>query len=300
MKKYSLIYIVIFLRLNALGSESFNYWYHPHSVSIVGASADFINAESDRLNPSFIFNSGKFINLSFVQYPSEITSQLAQVTFPYKGYGLAATLRHMSYGIFKGYNEKGDPTSNYSASDTWVSCSIAKPIYSENINLGASIGYIYSNIDDLSSILLTGTTGISLNINKYKTNLGIALRNMIVDIKSYSYNNYYNPILINISASKQLAYLPLITSIDLDLNTKSKLQNIRLAGIFTLTNSLIFKFGTSLNRKDKSVNLGFFRDFFADTVLCFSLSTQQYVIDVGTYFYGIGGAVFSMGIGLKL
>ena len=147
---------------------------------------------------------------------------------------------------------------------------------------------------------MTGTTGISLNINRYKTNLGIALRNMIVDIKSYSYNNYYNPILINISASKQLAYLPLTTSIDLDLNTKSKLQNIRLAGIFTLTNSLIFKFGTSLNRKDQSVNLGFFRDFFADTGLGFSLSTQQYVIDVGTYFYGIGGAVFSMGIGLKL
>ena len=79
-----------------------------------------------------------------------------------------------------------------------------------------------------------------------------------------------------------------------------KLQNIRLAGILTLTNSLIFKFGTSLNRKDQSVNLGFFRDFFADTGLGFSLSTQQYVIDVGTYFYGIGGAVFSMGIGLKL
>ncbi len=106
MKKYSLIYIVIFLRLNALGSESFNYWYHPHSVSIVGASADFINAETDRLNPSFIFNSGQFINLSFVQYPSEITSQFAQVTFPYKGYCLAAILRHMSYGILKGYNEK--------------------------------------------------------------------------------------------------------------------------------------------------------------------------------------------------
>ena len=120
MNRYALIhlYLFMFFRLNAAGQEALNYWYHPHTVSIVGASSNFINSESDRLNPAFIFNSEKLMNLSFVKYPSEITSQLAQVFYPHKEYVLAATIRHISYGIFKGYNEQGMPTSNYSAADT--------------------------------------------------------------------------------------------------------------------------------------------------------------------------------------
>ena len=135
-------------------------------------------------------------------------------------------------------------TSNYSSADTWVSCSIAKSFYSKNIQLGASIGYFYSNIVDLSSILLTGTTGLSLNIDRYNMNVGIALKNLALEMKSYSSNKYYNPILINVSTSKNLAYLPLIMIIDSDFDTKSKLKNIRLSGIVTLTKDINFKLGT--------------------------------------------------------
>ena len=302
MNRYALIhlYLFMFFRLNAAGQEALNYWYHPHTVSIVGASSNFINSESDRLNPAFIFNSEKLMNLSFVKYPSEITSQLAQVFYPHKEYVLAATIRHISYGIFKGYNEEGMPTSNYSAADTWVSCSIAKSFYSENIQLGASIGYFYSNIVDLSSILLTGTTGLSLNIDRYNMNVGIALRNLALEMKSYSSNKYYNPILINVSTSKNLAYLPLIMIIDSDFDTKSKLKNIRLSGIVTLTKDINFKLGTSINRLNQSANIDFFRDLFADTGFGFSISTKQYIVDLGTYFYGMGGIIFAMGIGLKI
>ncbi len=302
MNKYALIYFYLFLcfQLNASGYKALNYCYHPHSVSIVGASSSYINAESDRLNPAFIFNTEKLMNLSFVQYPSEITSQLAQVVFPYKQFGLAATVRHISYGIFKGYNENGTPTSNYSASDTWVSCSVVKSFYSNNIHLGANLGYFYSNIGDLSSMLLTSTTGMSLNIDRYKMNIGIALRNFTFEMKSYSTNKPYSPILINISSSKKLAYLPLILIIDSDFDIQSKLNNIRLSGIITLTKDVNFKLGTSINRLDQSEKIDFFKDIFADTGLGVSISTKQYVIDLGTYFYGMGGTVFAMGIGLKL
>jgi len=302
MKQYALIYFYLFFffQLNASGHKALNYWYHPHSVSMVGASSNYISAENDRLNPALIINTEKLMNLSFVQYPSEITSQLAQVIFPYKQFGLAATVRHISYGIFKGYNEYGMPTSNYSASDTWVSCSAVKSFYSKNIHLGASVGYFYSNIGDLSSMLLTGTTGMSLNIDRYKMNIGIALRNFTFEMKSYSSNKLYNPILINVSSSKELAYLPLILIIDSDFDIQSKLNNIRLSGIVTLTKDVNFKLGTSINRVDQSENIDFFKDLFADTGLGFSISTKQYVVDLGTYFYGMGGTVFAMGIGLKL
>jgi len=302
MKQYALIYFYLFFffQLNASGHKALNYWYHPHSVSMVGASSNYISAENDRLNPALIINTEKLMNLSFVQYPSEITSQLAQVIFPYKQFGLAATVRHISYGIFKGYNEYGMPTSNYSASDTWVSCSAVKSFYSKNIHLGASVGYFYSNIGDLSSMLLTGTTGMSLNIDRYKMNIGIALRNFTFEMKSYSSNKLYNPILINVSSSKELAYLPLILIIDSDFDIQSKLNIIRLSGIVTLTKDVNFKLGTSINRVDQSENIDFFKDLFADTGLGFSISTKQYVVDLGTYFYGMGGTVFAMGIGLKL
>ena len=302
MKQYALIYFYIFFffQLNAAGYKALNYWYHPNSVSLVGASSNYFNAENDRLNPAYIYNTEKLMNLSFVQYPSEITSQLAQVIYPSKKFGLAATVRHISYGIFKGYNENGIPTSNYSASDTWFSCSVARSFYSENIYLGASAGYFYSNIGELSSTLLTGTTGISLNINRYNMNIGIALRNLTIKMKSYSSDRSSSPILINVSSSKKLAYLPLIILIDSDFDIQTKLNNVRLSGIITLTKDINFKLGTSINRADQSENIGFLKDFFADTGLGFSIATKQYIVDLGTYFYGMGGTVLSMGIGLKL
>jgi hypothetical protein len=119
-------------------------------------------------------------------------------------------------------------------------------------------------------------------------------------MKSYSSNKYYNPILINVSTSKNLAYLPLIMIIDSDFDTKSKLKNIRLSGIVTLTKDINFKLGTSINRLNQSANIDFFRDLFADTGFGFSISTKQYIVDLGTYFYGMGGIIFAMGIGLKI
>ena len=86
MKQNAIIYFYLFFffQLNATEYKSLNYWYHPHSVSIVGASSNYISAENDRLNPAFIINSEKLMSLSFVQYPSEITSQLAQIIYPHK------------------------------------------------------------------------------------------------------------------------------------------------------------------------------------------------------------------------
>ena len=302
MNRYTLIYIFVFIffRLYASDYQALNSWYHPHSVSAVGVSSSIISAESDRLNPAFIYNNEKLINLSFVQYPSEITSQLAQIFYPKKEYVLVATIRHISYGIFKGYDEEGITTSNYSAADTWLSCSIAKPFYSENVQLGASLGYFYSNISNISSILLTATTGLSLKIPKYKMNVGIALRNFAIEIKPYSDNKNSIPILLNLSTTKKLAYLPLSISIDTDFDTDNKLKNMRLAGVITLTNNINCTLGTSTNRINQSSNINFFKDLFADTGFGFSISTKQYVIDLGTYLYGMGGTVFSMGIGLKI
>ena len=72
-------------------------------------------------------------------------------------------------------------------------------------------------------------------------NVGIALRNLTMEMKSYSSNKSYNPILINVSFSKELAYLPLILIMDSDFDIQSKLNNIRLSGIITLTKDVNFK-----------------------------------------------------------
>ena len=132
-------------------------------------------------------------------------------------------------------------------------------------------------------------------------NFGLALRNLSIEVKSYTRNNSYSPILLNLSTAKKLAYLPLSVSIDSDFNTQKKLENIRLAGVITLSNSVNLILGTSINRIDQtSNNINFFKDLFADTGIGFSISTKQYVIDLGTYFYGTGGTIVSMGVGLKI
>lgn len=302
MNRCALIQIFIFniIQINASDYESLNYWYHPHSVSTVGALSLSVSAESDRLNPAYIYNNEKIMNLSVVQYPSEITSQMAQVFYPKKKYVLGASIRHISYGIFEGYNDEGIFTSNYSAADTWFTISAAKSYLSEKIQVGGSAGYFNSNIGSFSAALFTGTIGVSLNIPKQNMNIGIAVRNISIEIKSFSPNKNDIPFLINFSTSKKLAYLPLSISINSDFDIQNKLKNFRIAGDVRVSDNINCRIGTSINRLDQTTNLNFFKGLFTDTGLGFTISTKQYVVDLGTYYYGMGGVIFAMGLGLKI
>ena len=302
MKLLSVINIILLIsvRINATAYEALNSWYHPHSLAMVGSGSSLHIAESDRLNPSLMFSNEQLLTIGHVQYPADISTQMAQIVLP-RNYGtLGGTIRHVSYGVFEGFDKNGNPTANYAAGESWVTVSIAKQLFAGKLQWGASTGFLFSNIGEYSSTLVTGTAGVSLNLSKYNMHAGLAIRNLAVSIKNYSSAEIHFPAMLNFSLAKGLAYLPLKMVLDFDYGLYNRLMTFHLGGVFVLPYNTQLRFGTSSLRIDQRSQINLIRDFFTDTGLGITITTHQYIIDIGTYIYGTGGSVIAIGLGLKL
>ena len=302
MKLLNIINIILLIavRINATAYEALNSWYHPHTLAMVGSGSSLHIAESDRLNPSLMFSNEQLLTIGHVQYPADISTQMAQIVLP-RNYGtLGGTIRHVSYGVFEGFDKNGNPTANYAAGESWVTVSIAKQLFAGKLQWGASTGFLFSNIGEYSSTLLTGTAGVSLNLSKYNMHAGLAIRNLAVSIKNYSSAEIHFPAMLNFSLAKGLAYLPLKMVLDFDYGLYNRLMTFHLGGVFVLPYNTQLRFGTSSLRIDQRSQINLIRDFFTDTGLGITITTHQYIIDIGTYIYGTGGSVIAIGLGLKL
>jgi hypothetical protein len=302
MKLLNIINIILLIavRINATAYEALNSWYHPHTLAMVGSGSSLHIAESDRLNPSLMFSNEQLLTIGHVQYPADISTQMAQIVLP-RNYGtLGGTIRHVSYGVFEGFDKNGNPTANYAAGESWVTVSIAKQLFAGKLQWGASTGFLFSNIGEYSSTLVTGTAGVSLNLSKYNMHAGLAIRNLAVSIKNYSSAEIHFPAMLNFSLAKGLAYLPLKMVLDFDYGLYNRLMTFHLGGVFVLPYNTQLRFGTSSLRIDQRSQINLIRDFFTDTGLGITITTHQYIIDIGTYIYGTGGSVIAIGLGLKL
>ena len=294
------IILLIAVRINATAYEALNSWYHPHTLAMVGSGSSLHIAESDRLNPSLMFSNEQLLTIGHVQYPADISTQMAQIVLP-RNYGtLGGTIRHVSYGVFEGFDKNGNPTANYAAGESWVTVSIAKQLFAGKLQWGASTGFLFSNIGEYSSTLVTGTAGVSLNLSKYNMHAGLAIRNLAVSIKNYSSAEIHFPAMLNFSLAKGLAYLPLKMVLDFDYGLYNRLMTFHLGGVFVLPYNTQLRFGTSSLRIDQRSQINLIRDFFTDTGLGITITNHQYIIDIGTYIYGTGGAVIAIGLGLRL
>jgi len=77
-------------------------------------------------------------------------------------------------------------------------------------------------------------------------------------------------------------------------------MTFHLGGLFVLPFNTQIRFGTSSQRIDQLSQINLIRDFLTDTGLGITITTHQYIIDIGTYIYGTGGSAIAIGLGLKL
>ena len=128
----------------------------------------------------------------------------------------------------------------------------------------------------------------------------MAIRNLAIPIKDYSSAEINFPAILNLSLAKRLAYLPLKMALDIDCGLYNQLMTFHLGGVFELPYNTQIRLGTSSQRIDQLSQINLIRDIFTDTGLGITITTHQYIIDIGTYIYGTGGSVIAFGLGLKL
>lgn len=118
-----------------------------------------------------------------------------------------AAMQFTDYGDFRGADEWGNETGDFSAGDYAFVFGVAKPL-NEQFTIGVNTKFIYSRLEDYIA------TGIGMDIGAYyalpdqQASLGIVAKNMGGVLRSYSGNGGLLPFDLQVGFTKKLKYLP--------------------------------------------------------------------------------------------
>ena len=226
---------------------------------------------------------------SFILYPAGIQAQSVSVLIPKSNSLITVAINHISYGTFKGYDENSIPTNNYSSSDTWMRLGYSGAYEKLPIRYGISNQLYYSKLENYSITKLFFSGGLIWQIKKYKTNIGLSIDDVTIQINPVSDIIKSSPAKYNIGVQKELAYLPLIISIDYLCFNNTKNKDYFISGIFILSKKISFSWGTSTRKFDQNIKENILKTIMGSSGAGISYKYDGIVIGYGLYFYGTGG-----------
>ena len=283
------IILVLFCYLNgATGLPSLNSWFSASKLSMAGGGNLIMIPTSRSVNPA---NSSlqRSFSTSFILYPAGIQAQSISVLIPKSNSLITVAINHISYGTFKGYDENAIPTNNYSSSDTWMRLGYSGAIEKLPIRYGISNQLYYSKLENYSITKLLFSGGLIWQIKKYKTNIGLSIDDVTIQINPVSDIIKSSPAKYNIGVHKELAYLPLIISIDYLCFNNTKNKDYFISGIFILSKKISFSWGTSTRKFDQNIKENILKTIMGSSGAGISYKYDGIVIGYGLYFYGTGG-----------
>ena len=283
------IILVLFCYLNgATGLPSLNSWFSASKLSMAGGGNLIMIPTSRSVNPA---NSSlqRSFSTSFILYPAGIQAQSVSVLIPKSNSLITVAINHISYGTFKGYDENAIPTNNYSSSDTWMRLGYSGAYEKLPIRYGISNQLYYSKLENYSITKLIFSGGLIWQIKKYKTNIGLSIDDVTIQINPVSDIIKSSPAKYNIGVQKELAYLPLIISIDYLCFNNTKNKDYFISGIFILSKKISFSWGTSTRKFDQNIKENILKTIMGSSGAGISYKYDGIVIGYGLYFYGTGG-----------
>jgi len=287
MKNFLILFLFYYLNGDTI-SPSLYSWFSASKLSQAGGGNLNISPNSRSTNPANLSVSRSF-STSFVLYPAGIQAQSVSLLIPQTNRLITVAINHISYGTFKGYDENAIPTNNYSSSDTWIRLGYSKLSKNFPISYGISNQLYFSKLGEYSSTIFYLSLGTIWNIKKYKTNIGLSIHDISINISPINNIIEKSPLRYNIGVSKKLEYLPLKISIDyLSINNK-KNKDYFISGIFSLPRNLSFILGTSTRKFSQNIEESVIKTILGSSGVGFNYKDKGIIIGYGLYFYGTGG-----------
>jgi hypothetical protein len=248
---------------------------------------------------------GKQASIGFFKYLMDINSGNISYSQKYKELGyIGAGIRFVNYGTFDKYDESYQNLGNFGASDLALSLGYAN-VYKENFKYGANAKFIYSNIDEYSSIGLALDLGALYTFPEQKLNFGISVLNLGTQVKKYISTNESLPLDIRIGMTKSLENLPLTVNIGFARLADSydkfyeRFKNIVVGGEFVLNDYVLLRVGYN-NAERKNFKTGSsigISGFSAGVGIIF---TDKYKLDYAFNSLGNIGAAHRFNLGFNL
>ena len=172
--------------------------YHFRSIGMSGSGvADLLSADVSNL----------------IQYPAFIRTHFVEWRTEWNKWYVSSTFKGVNYGDFLERDINGLELGKFSARDTWISFAFARQL-APIADIGFSTGFFQSSIGELQALLGLITFGTRVIIPEISTSLGVTIRNIGVDLDSYTSYKEDIPTSITIGLTHELRYLPLLLSVD--------------------------------------------------------------------------------------
>ena len=287
MKKFIILFVFYYLNGDTI-SPSLYSWFSASKLSQAGGGNLNMSPNSRSANPANVSVSRSF-STSFVLYPAGIQAQSVSLLIPQSNRLITVAINHISYGTFKGYDENAIPTNNYSSSDTWVRLGYSRLSKNLPISYGISNQLYFSKLGKYSSTIFYLSLGAIWNIKKYKTNIGLSIDDISININPINNVTEKSPLRYNIGVNKKLEYLPLKISVDyLSINNK-KIKDYFISGIFSPAKNLDFIWGTSTRKLSQNIKESVIKTIIGSSGAGINYKYNGIIIGYGLYFYGTGG-----------
>ena len=246
MKKFVFLIWVFSLKAQMVSPSLFS-WFSASKLSYAGGGSLIITPSSRSGNAASGALSRSF-STSFVLYPADIQAQSVALLIPKSNRVLTVAINHISYGVFKGFDENAIPTNNYNSSDTWFRIVYSDLLKNIRIRYGISNQLLLSKLGDYDLTKYYFSLGAIWEIKKYKTDIGLSIDDISININPINNINDKPPLKYNLGLSKHLAYLPLKISLDYLSINNSKYEDYFISGIFSISKNLSLSWGTSTRK----------------------------------------------------
>ena len=288
-----LLAIFFIIQSNVHGNE--NAFTSPSCFSMGGAGSLLLSANAQIKNPA-VLNKSRSITTSIVKYPALISSQSLNLNLPLDNFVFSSSLKHISYGVFKGYNENGDDVGSYRSNETWVDGYISKEMNSYPILLGSSISLKSANFSTLNIKTLSTSFG-AIGYFKNKNNaVGLSINQIGLELANQQLS-YISPNFI-LGVSRKLNYLPAIIYFDFLIEKKYDIE-IFMGACFSVNKTMKIFFGSSNRKIDQNTSQNLFLSLLGATGFGLECDLNQILVQYGFYYYGAGIRVDGLSIGIR-
>ncbi len=156
--------------------------------------------------------------LNYGSYFGEVAYGTASYAYTYDRHlqTFQVGINYINYGNFQGYDENGQPTSQFTGSETALSFGYAYNVPNSTLFLGANAKLISSTLETYSSFGGAIDLGAIFIDEKNDVNWALVVRNLGTQFTTYSGINEKLPMEIMVGVSQQLENVPVRWHLTLD------------------------------------------------------------------------------------
>ncbi len=195
---YQFLNLVTSPRQAALGGKTIT--IYDDDVNQVNFNPATLNVEMDN-----------HLALNYGSYYKEVTYGTASYAYTYDRHlqTFQAGVNYVNYGNFEGYDENGQPTSEFTGSEIALSFGYAYNIPNTTIHLGANAKLISSTLESYNSLGGAIDVGALFIDERNDVNWGLVIRNIGTQFTTYSGTSEKLPLEIIAGVSQELDNVPI-------------------------------------------------------------------------------------------